>query len=172
MNQGYPSITWFVHVFHLFMYPASNLIVGSPHTSRSTAWSGDGTAGPVRRHHPINHKHLYNICTMLDQRRRRWADVVQMLYKCFVFARMDTVPSKHNALNQCWSSVVEGGPTLNQHLFNVFCSPGPCMSRLWILMMDSILLSCFHKCERSMPEIMKNRLSVRPPVTGKYSTGI
>ena len=28
----------------------------------------------------------YNICTMLAQRRRRWADVVQMLYKCFVFA--------------------------------------------------------------------------------------
>ena len=23
---------------------------------------------------------------MLDQRQRRWADVVQMLYKCFVFA--------------------------------------------------------------------------------------
>ena len=23
---------------------------------------------------------------MLDQRRRRWADIVQMLYKCFVFA--------------------------------------------------------------------------------------
>ena len=23
---------------------------------------------------------------MLDQRRRRWADVVQMLYKCLVFA--------------------------------------------------------------------------------------
>ena len=32
-----------------------------------------------------NTKHLYNICTMLDQRRRRWADVAQMLYKCFVF---------------------------------------------------------------------------------------
>ena len=31
-------------------------------------------------------KHLYTICTMLDQRRRRWADVVQMLYKCFVSA--------------------------------------------------------------------------------------
>ena len=26
------------------------------------------------------------MCTMLDQRRRRWADIVQMLYKCFVFA--------------------------------------------------------------------------------------
>ena len=30
-------------------------------------------------------KHLYNICTMLDQRRRRWTGVVQMLYKYFVF---------------------------------------------------------------------------------------
>ena len=27
-----------------------------------------------------NTKHLYNICTMLDQRRRRWADVVQNCY--------------------------------------------------------------------------------------------
>ena len=35
---------------------------------------------------PVNTKILYNICTMLDQRRRRWADVVQMLYKCFVSA--------------------------------------------------------------------------------------
>ena len=26
-------------------------------------------------------KHLHDICTMLDQRRRRWAHVVQMLYK-------------------------------------------------------------------------------------------
>ena len=30
-------------------------------------------------------KHLYNICTMLAQRLRRWSNVVQMLYKCFVF---------------------------------------------------------------------------------------
>ena len=29
---------------------------------------------------------MHNICTMLDQRRRRWADIVQVLYKCFVFA--------------------------------------------------------------------------------------
>ena len=26
--------------------------------------------------YPVNPKHLYNIYTMLDQRRRRWADVV------------------------------------------------------------------------------------------------
>ena len=41
---------------------------------------------------PVNTKHLYKICTMLDQRRRRWDDVVQMLYKCFVFAGFSSVP--------------------------------------------------------------------------------
>ena len=35
---------------------------------------------------PVNTKHLYDICTMLDQRRGRWADVVQMFDKGFVFA--------------------------------------------------------------------------------------
>ena len=35
---------------------------------------------------PVNTKHLYSISTLLDQRRRRWADVVKMLRKCFVFA--------------------------------------------------------------------------------------
>ena len=29
--------------------------------------------------YPVNTTHFYNICTMLDQRRRRWADVVKML---------------------------------------------------------------------------------------------
>ena len=38
---------------------------------------------------PVETKHLYNICTMLAQRRRRWADVVQRLYKCFVFTGID-----------------------------------------------------------------------------------
>ena len=27
-------------------------------------------------HYPVNTKYLYNIYTMLDQRQRRWADVV------------------------------------------------------------------------------------------------
>ena len=35
---------------------------------------------------PVSTKHLHNICTMMDQRRKLWGDVVQMLYKCFVFA--------------------------------------------------------------------------------------
>ena len=34
----------------------------------------------------ITSQRTHNICTMLDQRRRRRGDVVQMLYKCFVFA--------------------------------------------------------------------------------------
>ena len=33
---------------------------------------------------PVNTKHLYNICTMLDQRRKRCAEVLQMLCKCFL----------------------------------------------------------------------------------------
>ena len=36
---------------------------------------------------PVDTKYFHSICTMLDQRRIRWANVVQMLYKCFVFAR-------------------------------------------------------------------------------------
>ena len=49
---------------------------------------------------PVNTKHLYNICTMLDQRRRRWADIVQMLYKRFVFTGIAVIgtqsPSRHH----------------------------------------------------------------------------
>ena len=47
------------------------------------AWE---TNSSTYRLFPVKTKHLYNICTMLDQRRRRWTDVVQMLYKCCVFA--------------------------------------------------------------------------------------
>ena len=35
---------------------------------------------------PSKHKTFVWYCTMLDQRWRRWADVVQRLYKYFVFA--------------------------------------------------------------------------------------
>ena len=39
-----------------------------------------------RTWHRGKRKHVYNICTVFDQRLIRCADVVQMLYKCFVFA--------------------------------------------------------------------------------------
>ena len=42
--------------------------------------------------YPANTKHLYNICTLLDQRRRRWGDVVKLLYKYFVFAGYGVIP--------------------------------------------------------------------------------
>ena len=48
---------------------------------------------------PVITKHLYNICTMLVQRRRRWADIGQMFYKCFVFAGYGP------AITQPWSIV-------------------------------------------------------------------
>ena len=38
------------------------------------------------KYKPENIKHLYNICAILVQRRRRWADVAQMSYKCFMLA--------------------------------------------------------------------------------------
>ena len=47
---------------------------------------------------PASTKHLYNICTMLGQRRRRWAAVVQMLYKCFVFTGMCIWSEIHKAM--------------------------------------------------------------------------
>ena len=33
----------------------------------------------------------YNICTTSAQRLRRWSNIVQMLYKCFVFTAYDNV---------------------------------------------------------------------------------
>ena len=35
--------------------------------------------------HSFNTKHLYNICTVLVKRRRSWTNIVEKLYKCFVF---------------------------------------------------------------------------------------
>ena len=54
-----------------------------------TTWIGPhSSTGIAANVIPANTKHLYNFCRTLDQRRRRWADVVQMLYKCFLFAEM------------------------------------------------------------------------------------
>ena len=52
-------------------------------TSRSQ-WFSMITICPI----PANTKHLYSIYSLSDQRRRRWAKIVQMLNKGFVFAGM------------------------------------------------------------------------------------
>ena len=67
---------------------------------------------------PANTKHLYNICTMLVQRRRRWTDVVQMLCKCFVFAGDQIPPKSSNCFTLAFQSRFE--PTFHQRLV----SPG------------------------------------------------
>ena len=41
---------------------------------------------------------------MLDQRRRRWADIVQMLYECFVFT---------------WIAVIGTQSPLRHHLYTL-----------------------------------------------------
>ena len=48
-------------------------------------WHDRLTQLPASTLIPNKYKTVYNICTMLDQRRSRWADFVRMLYKCFVF---------------------------------------------------------------------------------------
>ena len=57
---------------------------------------------------------------MLDQRGRRWAGVIQMLYKCFVFAGFTLgtgfLPSRHEESGQCWVDVADGGP-IAIHIF-------------------------------------------------------
>ena len=46
------------------------------------------------------HKHLYNICTTSARRLRRWADIVQMLYKCFVLAGISADDSLPRLINE------------------------------------------------------------------------
>ena len=64
---------------------------------------------------------------MLDQRRRRWADVVYMLYKCFVFTGMSDAakppkiryffnkPSTHGTLDQGRLNVGPASQSVGQH---------------------------------------------------------
>ena len=50
---------------------------------------------------PVNAKHLYDICTMSGQRRRRWCDIVQMLYKCYSFHCTNVI----QMFCVCWDAV-------------------------------------------------------------------
>ena len=56
---------------------------------------------------PRNAKHLYDICTKLDQRRSLWADVVQMLYKCSVLAEYRSY-CFFTLLDSLWSNTCSG----------------------------------------------------------------
>ena len=50
-----------------------------------------------------NTTHLYTICTMSAQHLRRWSNIIQMLYRCFVFTGM---PAR-GSVGEGWVGVTE-----------------------------------------------------------------
>ena len=54
-------------------------------------------------------KHLYNICTAPAKRLRRCANIVQMLYKCFMFAGLFSISSQLRAPSDYRFLLLEGG---------------------------------------------------------------
>ena len=50
---------------------------------RNLGISSIANYGAPRKRYPRIHKKMYNICTMLDERRSRWANVVQMFCACW-----------------------------------------------------------------------------------------
>ena len=81
------------------------------HGNSSWLWS-------VKAYTPGNTKYLYNICTLLVQRRRRWAGVVQMLYKCLALKPTGTCCPM---LAHLYTSVADVDPQLGQHRITVLC---------------------------------------------------
>ena len=70
--------------------PESTLLnydLSSDPSSGNSLFSINSSSG-MSDSNPVNTKHLYYICTMLDQRRRRWADIVQMLYNDLCLLRI------------------------------------------------------------------------------------
>ena len=68
-----------------------------------------------------NTKYLYNICKTSDQRLWRWSDIVQMLYKCFVFTWLNAAQQTRGVepvLVWCRASGADGGPAWDQHWVN------------------------------------------------------
>ena len=78
---------------------------------------------------PANTKRSAYVGTMLDQRRRRCANIVPTLGERFVFAGILIETAYHSMsqhivkkirniepmLVQCWADVADGRPTLNEH---------------------------------------------------------
>ena len=68
------------------------------------------------RAYPANTKHLANVPTMLEQRRRRWANIRwanigQTLVRCVLFAQKRFAIAVE-ALSQCWFNVGQASHSL------------------------------------------------------------
>ena len=66
--------------------PWSWIIAGRRPANKVTVLLGSKWVEPTLVPTPSEHKTFVWLYTMLDQRQRRWADVVQMFYKCLAFA--------------------------------------------------------------------------------------
>ena len=67
--------------------------------------------------YPAITKHLHNICTTSTERLRRSANIVQMLYKCFVFSGIIWLQSVDRM--KCWHHSVTARKGVNCSLHSV-----------------------------------------------------
>ena len=67
-----------------------------------------------------------------------------------------SLTSEHDALNQCWPSVADDEPTLNQHWFDILCLPGLFLPR------DSSLRT------RKFPVLVLFRAIGYPYINGRF----
>ena len=65
--------------------------------------------------HPAKHRAPANICTILDQRRRRWADAVQMPYQCAVPAGIGQKLSDCRYIIRYRPTFCDAGPASKRH---------------------------------------------------------
>ena len=84
---------------------------------------------------------------MLVHRLRRWPNIVPAQYQLLMFPVIsqqtrDIVP----LLVQCWSTVYDAGPTLNQQLDNVSCLLGYEMYYAWCMLRYSSCWTLCHHC--------------------------
>ena len=59
---------------------------------------------------------MYNIHIMLDQRQRRWVDVVKMVYKCFFFSWA----TMHNYQDKLYLEITAQVTEIEQFMLLVF----------------------------------------------------
>ena len=61
-------------------------------------------------------------CFPANTKKWRWFNIVQMLFKCFVFTGLNAAQQTRDVkslLVRCWANVADGGPALDQHWVNV-----------------------------------------------------
>ena len=88
---------------------------------------------------PAKTKHLHNMCTTSAQRLRLWANIVQILYKCFVFAARVFLKTERICGPTYKSNHPSKNKTFVQHLYNV----GPTSSTLVQHCINVIQIFCF-----------------------------